>query len=151
MAVPPEPSIDVPEGAFPNLTSNNSATTSPATWDYNCIAWAFGRNDLRLWPGGPDGYRWPWDVSASETLESIKHLFVSVGYTECDDGSWQPGLEKIAIYVDAEGPQHAARQLATGRWTSKLGSLEDIEHTLDAIQGGDYGYPQVFLKRAAGR
>lgn len=143
----PQLPIQLPEGAFPQLTGANHAVTSPATSAYNCIAWAFGRDDARFWPSGPDGYAWPQDVSAPDALESIKNLFISVGYSECGDGSKEPEFEKIAIYINAEGPQHAARQLETGRWTSKLGSLHDIEHSLEAIQGGDYGYPKVFLKR----
>jgi hypothetical protein len=45
-----------------------------------------------------------------------------------------------------------ARQLPTGVWTSKCGSLEDIEHeTLEALAGfGPYEYGAVvrFLKRS---
>ena len=45
---------------------------------------------------------------------------------------------------------HVALQLPTGRWTSKLGGLEDIEHdTLKALEGIDYGEPVRFMKRPA--
>ncbi|MCI0637958.1 MAG: hypothetical protein L0Y72_23715 [Gemmataceae bacterium] len=36
-------------------------------------------------------------------------------------------------------PTHAARQLPTGRWSSKLGPSEDIEHDLHALEGEIYG------------
>jgi len=43
---------------------------------------------------------------------------------------------------------HAARQLPDGKWTSKLGQLEDITHgTTDVIEGGDYGEVVQFMKR----
>ena len=45
-----------------------------------------------------------------------------------EDGPLQDGYEKIAIYALDGEPTHAARQLDTGRWTSKLGKHEDIEH-----------------------
>jgi hypothetical protein len=57
-------------------------------------------------------------------------------------------MEKIAIFADATGsPTHAARQLTSGRWTSKLGEAEDIEHELRAIEGDIYGTVVAILKR----
>ncbi len=40
-----------------------------------------------------------------------------------------------------------ARQVESGLWTSKLGSLEDIEHSLEALEGSVYGAVAVLLKR----
>lgn len=53
------------------------------------------------------------------------------------------------IHADVGGEaQHAARQLPTGAWTSKIGNLEDIEHAeLDALAGPLYGSPAVVLSR----
>ena len=55
-------------------------------------------------------------------------------------------LKKIAIFgmKESDGsvsPTHAARQLESGEWTSKLGKdFEDIPHTtLDALNGPVYG------------
>ena len=45
-------------------------------------------------------------------------------------------------------PTHAALQLESGAWTSKLGDFEDIEHvTVDAVNGPLYGRPVAFLSR----
>lgn len=45
-------------------------------------------------------------------------------------------------------PTHAARQLSSGHWTSKLGDCEDIEHfALDGVANKIYGAAVVFLKR----
>jgi hypothetical protein len=56
--------------------------------------------------------------------------------------------QKIAIYIDVSGtPTHAARQLPNGKWTSKLGWLEDIEHELDGLTGDRYGCVAQILKR----
>jgi len=39
--------------------------------------------------------------------------------------------------------------LPSGKWTSKLGRLEDIEHdTPDDVAGGVYGEVAGFMKRA---
>jgi len=43
---------------------------------------------------------------------------------------------------------HAARQLPEGRWTSKLGELEDIEHALHDLTGTVYGSVVLVMKRA---
>jgi hypothetical protein len=59
----------------------------------------------------------------------------------------EPGFEKVALYADAAGiPTHAARQLSGGKWTSKLGRREDIEHALDDLTGDVYGSVVAFLK-----
>jgi hypothetical protein len=57
-------------------------------------------------------------------------------------------VEKIAIDTDGAKPTHAARQLADGTWTSKLGQAEDICHqTLDALAGGLYGNVAQIMSR----
>ena len=67
----------------------------------------------------------------------------------CNSIAYEEGFEKVAIYIDTHGkPTHAARQLSSGIWTSKLGQLEDIEHSkLDDITGSQYGSVGVILKR----
>jgi hypothetical protein len=72
-----------------------------------------------------------------------------LGFERCDDADWEPGVEKLAIFADASGPTHVARQLPNGMWTSKMGKMEDIEHTLEGLSGGKYGYVQVILRRPA--
>jgi hypothetical protein len=58
------------------------------------------------------------------------------------------GFEKVALYGLAESYTHAARQLPDGRWTSKLGNEEDIEHdSPEAVAGGLYGELVLFMKR----
>ena len=57
-------------------------------------------------------------------------------------------MEKVAIYLLNGMPTHAARQLSTGKWTSKLGLSIDIEHdSPDVLDGPEYGKASIFLKR----
>jgi hypothetical protein len=50
--------------------------------------------------------------------------------------------------TDDGSPEHVSRQLESGKWTSKIGRLEDIEHpTLAALEGKEYGKAKVMLKR----
>jgi len=137
------------ESSFPNLKQSGYVITSPRTSKYNCISWAAGDDRRKWWPDNQNLGYWPVDAPRTETLASFKIAYSLLGYTECDNGDCEPGFEKIAIYVNVQGkPTHAARQLASGMWTSKVGHLEDIEHTLDGLVSQVYGSVAVFMKRS---
>lgn len=76
--------------------------------------------------------------------------FRTLGYEPCDNGNLEDGFEKVAIYeLDAE-VTHMARQLPSGRWTSKIGRLEDIEHASPInLEGSEYGTVAQYLRRVA--
>jgi len=51
---------------------------------------------------------------------------------------------------DSQEFRHVAAQLPGGRWTSKLGDWEDIEHvSLDVLRGPIYGTHYILMKRPA--
>ncbi len=55
---------------------------------------------------------------------------------------------EVALYGFGFFYTHAVRQLANGKWTSKLGKAEDIEHdSPDDIAGGLYGEVVQFMRR----
>lgn len=120
---------------------------------YNCIGYAAGRTDAYWWPDDypePDSDYWPAGIPREETLEAFTALYESLGYAVCGDGSPEKGFEKVAIYVKDGKPTHAARQLANGHWTSKLGPMQDIRHeTPEAVSGPCYGNAARFLRRKA--
>lgn len=82
-------------------------------------------------------------------MEAFVAAFGLLGYELCEAGdeALAPRYEKVAIYAKDDRPTHAARQLQTGEWTSKCGSLEDITHTLEGLQGSSYGAPAVVMRR----
>jgi len=128
------------EAFFPNLTRENYSVTSSPTPTYNCIAHAAGQDDGWWWPDELAPYaHWPEGLDKAETLEAFVLAYGTKGYciSPTQERSLEEGFEKIAIFVDIEGvPTHAARQLADGSWTSKLGESEDIQHrTLEAMEG----------------
>ena len=49
--------------------------------------------------------------------------------------------------VDEGLPNHAARQLGSGMWTSKIGALADIQHKLQGLTGERYGKVGQVLRR----
>jgi hypothetical protein len=134
--------------SFPRLRSNPFYITSPETKQYNCIAWAAGVIDRWWWPGLKPFAYWPPGVPTRLHLDSFVAAFNSLGYEVCDNGAHEPGFEKVALFVDSNGvPTHAARELASGRWTSKLGPWEDIDHTIFGLEVGPYGTATQYLKR----
>ena len=131
------------DDTFPGLSSDN--ITSGPTDDYNCIAWATG--DITAWWSHLPGYRWPSAVR-SPTIASLVAMFAEMGYETCDDACLEEGFDKIATYEKAGHWTHASRQLPNGRWTSKLGRKEDIQHaTPDDLSGDLYGAVHCIMRK----
>jgi hypothetical protein len=140
------PFHELARNVLPNLTAENYRITSPTSWRTNCIAWAVGISDSWWWPA--PGRFWPPNVPREESLDAFVAALGSRGFSSCSSCEIEVGQEKIALYSTGTIPTHAARQLATGWWTSKLGPSFDIEHaSLDALAGGVYGDPVAFLRR----
>lgn len=134
---------------FPRLPESQFEITSPVDATYNCIAWAAGDHTTWWWPDALGNDFWPSQAPRTETLDGFQLAYATVGYAPCEDAILEQDCEKIAIYVGPNGvPTHAAKQLPGGRWTSKLGQLEDIEHsTLGQMEGALYGVVGVILRR----
>lgn len=130
---------------FPRLQAGSYRVTSPETIDYNCIAWAACHDDNWWQPG----IYWPIACAQDDfSLGVLEDVFISLGYSECVDGTLEVGFEKVALYGLGMLYTHAARQLPDGSWTSKLGKGVDIVHTApDDIAGGVYGEVVEFMKR----
>lgn len=137
------------EHCFPSLSGDNYLITSPQTPEYNCIAWAAGDTEAWWWPDRNNQYYWPPSVPRTETIDSFIRAYALQGYNVCQTADYEDGFEKIALYTDPQGkPTHAARQLNSGHWTSKLGNWEDIEHfTLEGLNGTPYGAVALIMKR----
>ena len=86
----------------------------------------------------------------TETIETFREAFATIGYVVCEDERHEPGHEKVALFALGGVPTHAARQVASGRWVSKLGQSEDIEHSLHDLTGVVYGSVVLIMKRVSG-
>jgi hypothetical protein len=85
---------------------------------------------------------------SADTLEGWLKVFSIHGYSEAEDDRLETDAEKIAIYATSDGPEHVARQKATGVWTSKMGKGHDIEHpTLACLEGEIIGRVVKIMKR----
>lgn len=124
---------------FPNIRPG-FRITSPQTPTYNCIGWAANDSTHFWWPG-PTAY-WPKEHNSVPSVDVFEDAFANLGYqTKYDDEQLIVGIEKVAIYVDRNNlVTHMARQLESGRWTSKLGPNFDIEHEIpECLNGTHYG------------
>jgi hypothetical protein len=136
------------EARFPGLQASPYRVTSPATRDYNCVAWAAGDTANWWWPDTDnDAAFWPPGVPREETVDAFVAAFATLGYAPAQGEEIEPGFEKVTLFAHGGVPTHAARQLPDGRWTSKLGRLEDIEHDVHAVSGEAYGAVVLVLKR----
>ena len=141
-----------PTHELPKLTSQNWEIKSRASRRYNCIAWA-AREDFRWWwPDPLQAYYWPPGIPRAETFDAFIRAYGTLGFNLCFDGKLEQGIEKIALFgrgeSGAEIPTHAALQLESGLWTSKIGVFEDISHaTVDAVDGPAYGKVICYLSR----
>jgi hypothetical protein len=123
--------------------------TSEVDEEYNCIAWAAASNKTEWWSHGP-GYKWP-APSRSPLIGSLVAVFSNCRFIDCEwDASLEAGYEKVALYERNGFWTHAARQLPSGKWTSKLGPDEDIEHdSPDCLcgEGDAYGTIHCIMRR----
>jgi hypothetical protein len=140
-------SSDALEQAFPALRDSGYAVTSPPTDEYNCVAWAAGRNDVWMWPDLMGVGFWPAEVRREESLEAFVEAFGAFGYSRCESDALESGVEKVAVFAAQIRPTHVAVQLGDGRWSSKCGRYEDIAHSLRALEGPIYGEVTVILSR----
>lgn len=132
---------------FPGLSIEDFRITSPADVTYNCIAWAAGEAGRPWWPMSPQHSFWPEAAPHRIALDAFVRVFRSLGYVEAATAEQEADTEKVAIYAIEGRPTHAARQLPSGMWTSKLGSSFDIEHRLPGIEGKLYGSVVIVMKR----
>lgn len=138
------------EAQVPRLVDAEYRITSPRDSRYNCFAWA-AKDNARFWSPTMlgSGVYWPPGIPALPSMAGVIDAYVRTGYEVCDSSTLEPEFEKIVIFADTSGdPRHAARQLPSGAWTSKLGEHVDIEHKdVDAVGGILYGEPAVYMRR----
>jgi len=142
---------------FPKLLHDDKfEVTSNADPDYNCIAWACIYNERWIQPpylGKPNldcVVWWPPNVKPGMGPESLKSLFEHFGYSVCDSYEHEVGYRKVALYYKEHINEwtHAARELTSGLWTSKLGLSNDIQHGSPLeLENDIYGVVYCYLKK----
>ncbi len=121
---------------------------SPPTIAYNCVGYAVG--DPRWWqPSGDEGHVWLNDLPVGDySVAQYVDMFKRFGFLPCAGMEPEVGFEKLAVFGNQGEFEHVAIQLSDGRWISKLGDLEDIQHpAAQNLEGNFYGKIDIILKR----
>jgi len=127
---------------FPNLKTYTP--TGDASDEYNCIAHACGHDDRWNWPGR----HWPKGFGSSRSVRTFKNFLALHRFEQCGDGALEEGWEKVALYATGDTAQHAARQLNSGEWTSKMGHGIVITHPdVHSVEGPKYGKVVMYFRR----
>lgn len=145
-------------GIFPKLRGSQFRITSPPDKNYNCIAWVLGKT-REFWtpygtiiPASFPPYFWPPNIPQDESIGSVIRLFEEQGYEASNGSEHEAGFEKLALFQQDGYFTHVAKQRPNGKWSSKLGDLEDIEHDelrpLERQSRRYYGGRPVFYGRA---
>lgn len=140
---------------FPLLNSDGQfKLTSPEDSRYNCISWAMQRSDR--WTAVPSGLPyldgviwWPPGAKEGVDISCLVDAFRYEGFELCNDYSFEEEWLKVALYYDPSTNRwtHAARQLRSGVWASKLGRSYDIHHgTPYTIESDVYGKVFCIMK-----
>lgn len=123
----------------------NFGFTSVQTWDYNCVMWSLNiDDDWKDFFYTEDGY-----VSPDQSINPYINFFKERGFQICENGELEPGQTKICIYSKNGIFSHVSRLMENGRWASKMGNYEDIEHLSEFdVSGIGYGKPETYMKKA---
>jgi hypothetical protein len=147
---------------FSNLATARWSFNSPKDTGYQCIAWAACQTKRIWWPWDHPNYYWPpgfakLPIFSSVPVAHFAEMFEKrFGYQKCDESAYEIGYQKVAIYANATGVTHMARQHFFGnRWLSKLGEEEDIIHEKTSdIEGSvnpmanTYGVASYYMRRS---
>jgi hypothetical protein len=135
------------ERLFPSLSESGYSKSSERDPEYNCFAFAVHDTKQYWQKVAVHGYYWP--LERDDRLEDWIEALRLNNFKVTNDWNLEAGFERVCIYVnDAGSPEHVARQLESGSWTSKIGRDEDIEHlTLDGLKGKEYGELKIMMKR----
>jgi hypothetical protein len=147
-------------GYYPNLMEGKNfeftslRTDMPEFYSdgesYNCVAWALGEIEwlemsrfIKKFNLKP-----PYNESAYGYAKVFEEYY---GFEFCDNGEFEAGYEKIVLYEKEGSFQHIALLKENGKWTTKFGDFEDVEHNAIediAYEGyGGYGTPKIYMKR----
>ena len=139
----------VPRIANRSLLSASRSYPGFPNKGYNCYAFALGHKDRHI-------------IKDNDPVDQYIKEFEDAGY-RCyeprdyrpEHSALEPGIEKVALYArDVPGKglvhcTHAAKQLSTGCWASKLIICELIEHSLTGLEDSDLpldpSVPSVFM------
>lgn len=137
--------LDIPPSrilsAFPNISTNESFYSGPATDDYNCISWTVGVTTDWIWPG-------------NYSLANFDALYNSYGYTRTGANADNAAIAiwmKDGIFKHGSVRKNSKIPKPHGfDWESKCGHWERVMHTRDALTNSSYGNIAYYYRPISG-
>lgn len=134
------------ERILPTLKGRD-LSLSPEDFNVNCLAFAVGDNTQWWEPPSGHGTYWPQGFREDLSVQTVEEILKLHGFTVESDRAETPDTDAIAIYGERGEWTHFAK-FANGKWSSKLGELDDVEDImLDDLEVPDYGKCLKILKR----
>ena len=132
--------------SFPALRGKK-LDLSPATLNYNCLAYALGDTN-NWWQPGHRFFYWPDGFSHDVSVETVTSIIKLHGYTKkVSRESVERYRAAVAIYSIGQEWTHFAKW-SNGLWSSKIGEDHDIKGvTLEDLEGRLYGKVTAILCR----
>lgn len=132
---------------FPNLaTDSQFVIKSPATPEYNCIAFAMGIDGFWVQPYSSN-IPWTWWPNCDQGLlpDHLVKAFEALSFERCTDGHYEEGYDKVALYSKDGKWTHAAKVFDNGAlFHSKFGPCFDGTHSGEDTLDGENGYGKIF-------
>jgi hypothetical protein len=145
---------------WPNTRYHPLVIKSPKTIKYNCAAFAVGQEDYwfecadeslkQLYLGSCE-FHWPENILQNASLNAYIELYEQHGFEKLSslNADFVGGVTKIALYGKGDDFMHASKQMPDGRWASKLGPLQDVEHdNLRVLEGPTYGMVKAIMQKS---
>lgn len=132
---------------YPHL-KDNYIQTSDETIEYNCISFVLDDYENIYSSWGEEGL-WIDGLERTHTPGNYAEFFrIKGGFEICLNSDLEESIEKIAIFGEENEFLHVAIQIQDGKWKSKMGEFEDIQHnTLKAVSGKRCGFPLIYMAR----
>ncbi len=111
------------EARFNELKEHvNFEYASEVDLNYNCLSWALSQKNV-LFENEKWG-TWPWRDIPDDTADGWARFLERLGYARCSTATFEPDVEKIAIYENSEKELHACRQASYGVWKSQNADVD---------------------------
>ena len=91
--------------AFPRLSSEGFEIIDEPSDRYNCIAYAAG--DISVWWDHNEDHYWPPSATQSNSIESLKEVFIGLGFEQCAESTLEDDYVKVALYEEQGMWKHA--------------------------------------------
>lgn len=93
------------------------------------------------------GHWWPDGVQRSTSLQALIDAFLAVGFEQTDNGLFEEGYDKVALFQKDGEWTHASRIESDNVEYSKFGGSFDGLHSHNIFSDSIYGNEYAYMRR----